>query len=55
MLMVAKAGKEEECIRICKKWDLDVAVVGKVTGDGILRVIDQGQGGGGDSGEVAGR
>jgi phosphoribosylformylglycinamidine synthase len=42
MLMVAKAGKEEECIRICKKWDLDVAVVGKVTGDGILRVLDQG-------------
>ena len=43
MLMVAKAGKEEECIRICKKWDLDVAVVGKVTGSGILRVLDQGQ------------
>ena len=43
MLMVAKAGKEEECIRICKKWDLDVAVVGKVTGDGILRVVDQGR------------
>jgi phosphoribosylformylglycinamidine synthase subunit PurL len=43
MLMVAKAGKEEDCIRICRKWDLDVAVVGKVTGDGMLRVIDQGQ------------
>ena len=43
MLMVAKAGKEEECIRICRKWDLDVAVVGKVTGDGILRVLDQGK------------
>ena len=43
MLMVAKAGKEEECIRICRKWDLDVAVVGKVTADGLLRVLDQGQ------------
>ena len=43
MLMVAKAGKEEDCLRICKKWDLDVAVVGRVTGDGILRVLDQGQ------------
>ena len=43
MLMVAKAGKEDECIKICKKWDLDVAVVGKVTGDGILRVKDQGK------------
>jgi phosphoribosylformylglycinamidine synthase len=43
MLMVAKAGKEEACLRICRKWDLDVAVVGKVTGDGLLRVLDQGQ------------
>jgi phosphoribosylformylglycinamidine synthase len=43
MLMVAKAGKEEECLRICHKWDLDVAVVGKVTGDGMLRVIDLGK------------
>ncbi len=42
MLMVAKAGKEEECIAICKKWDLDVAVVGTVTGDGMLRVKDHG-------------
>ncbi len=43
MLMVAKASKEEDCIRICKKWDLDVAVVGRVTGDGMLRVKDQGK------------
>ncbi len=43
MLMVAKAGKEDECIAICRKWDLDVAVVGKVTADGILRVMDQGK------------
>src|SRR5574337_774103 len=43
MLMVAKSGKEEECLKICRKWDLDVAVVGKVTADGILRVLDQGK------------
>jgi phosphoribosylformylglycinamidine synthase subunit PurL len=43
MLMVAKAGQEEECLRICRKWDLDVAVVGKVTADGLLRVLDQGK------------
>ncbi|MFZ1805313.1 MAG: phosphoribosylformylglycinamidine synthase subunit PurL, partial [Nitrospira sp.] len=43
MLMVAKAGKEEDCIAICRKWDLDVAVVGRVTADGILRVKDQGK------------
>ncbi|MCP9447257.1 MAG: phosphoribosylformylglycinamidine synthase subunit PurL [Nitrospira sp.] len=42
MLMVAKAGKEDECIAICRKWDLDVAVIGWVTGDGVLRVKDQG-------------
>jgi phosphoribosylformylglycinamidine synthase len=42
MLMVAKAGKEDECLAICRKWDLDVAVVGRVTGDGILRVKDHG-------------
>lgn len=43
MLMVAKAGKEDECIEVCRKWDLDVAVVGRVTADGILRVLDQGK------------
>ncbi|HYM38236.1 MAG TPA: phosphoribosylformylglycinamidine synthase subunit PurL, partial [Nitrospiraceae bacterium] len=43
MLMVAKQGKEEEVLRICRKWDLDCAVVGRVTGDGILRVKDQGR------------
>lgn len=43
MLMVAKQGKEDEVLRICRKWDLDAAVVGRVTGDGILRVKDQGK------------
>ncbi len=43
MLMVAKAGKEDECVAVCRKWDLDVAVIGKVTADGVLRVMDQGR------------
>src|SRR5947199_8112905 len=43
MLMVAQAGKEEEILKICHKWDLAAAVVGRVTGDGILRVKDQGK------------
>jgi phosphoribosylformylglycinamidine synthase len=43
MLMVAKHGREEEVLRICRKWDLDAAVVGTVTGNGILRVRDQGR------------
>jgi phosphoribosylformylglycinamidine synthase len=31
MLLVAKRGREEDVIRICRKWDLDCAVVGRVT------------------------
>ncbi len=42
MLMVARQGKEEEVLKICRKWDLDAAVVGRVTGDGMLRVWDAG-------------
>ncbi len=43
MLMVARAGKEEEVLKICRKWDLAAAVVGRVTGDGMLRVRDDGK------------
>ncbi len=42
MLMVAKRGREEDVLAICRKWDLDAAVVGQVTDDGFLRVRDQG-------------
>ncbi|HEX7663144.1 MAG TPA: phosphoribosylformylglycinamidine synthase subunit PurL [Polyangiaceae bacterium] len=31
MLLVAKAGLEQEVIAICQKWDLDAAVIGHVT------------------------
>lgn len=31
MLLVAKPGKEADVIRICTKWELDAAVIGKVT------------------------
>jgi phosphoribosylformylglycinamidine synthase II len=34
MLMVAHAGREKDVIAICEKWDLDWAVVGKVTDSG---------------------
>lgn len=43
MLMVAKEGRQDEALAICRKWDLDAAVVGRVTEDGILRVRDQGE------------
>ncbi len=42
MLMVARRGHEEDVLAICRKWDLDAAIVGQVTGDGLLRVRDQG-------------
>ncbi|MEY4577388.1 MAG: hypothetical protein RL701_2091, partial [Pseudomonadota bacterium] len=34
MLMVAKPGREHEVITVCEKWDLDVAVIGRVTDTG---------------------
>jgi phosphoribosylformylglycinamidine synthase II len=34
MLMVAKPGREHDVIEVCEKWDLDVAVIGKVTDTG---------------------
>ncbi len=38
MLIVARAGKEKELLDIFKKWDLDAVIIGRVTGDGMLRV-----------------
>lgn len=40
--MVAKAGKEDEVLAICRKWDLDVAVIGRVTDTGRVVVKDSG-------------
>ena len=34
MLLVAKPGKEPRVLEICRKWDLDAAVIGKVTDTG---------------------
>jgi phosphoribosylformylglycinamidine synthase len=43
MLLVAARGKEEEVRRICQRWDLDVAVIGVVTGTGRWRVLSRGE------------
>ena len=43
MLMVVKAGREDEVIKICRKWDLDVAVIGRVTDTGKVVLKDEGQ------------
>ncbi len=34
MLLVAKKGREERVIALCKKWDLDAVVIGRVTDTG---------------------
>src|SRR3954465_1003547 len=36
MLLVAKKGREEEVARVFDKWDLESAVIGEVTSDGLL-------------------
>jgi len=36
MLLVAKAGREQEVLAICDKWDLSHAVVGRVTDSGKM-------------------
>jgi phosphoribosylformylglycinamidine synthase len=42
MLVVAKAGHEEEVKRILEKWELEAAVIGHVTDDGYYRVRENG-------------
>ncbi|MBZ0170015.1 phosphoribosylformylglycinamidine synthase [Candidatus Methylomirabilis lanthanidiphila] len=42
MLVVAKAGSEERVRTVFEKWDLDAAVIGRVTEGGLLRVLDHG-------------
>ncbi len=43
MLLVAKAGREAEVQRVFDKWDLQVAVIGRVTDDGLFRARWQGR------------
>ena len=42
MLCIAKAGTEQAVIDIFKKWELNAAVVGVVTDDGLVRIKDNG-------------
>jgi len=39
MLIVARAGGEDAVRRVFEKWDLDAAVIGRVTDDGCIRVM----------------
>lgn len=40
MLVCVAAGREDEVREIFEKWDLNAALIGRVTGDGMLRVKD---------------
>jgi phosphoribosylformylglycinamidine synthase len=42
MLVVAKAGHERDVILILEKWELEAAVIGHVTDDGMYRVRENG-------------
>ena len=43
MLLVAERGREAEVFRVFRKWGLDVVEIGRVTSDGMLRVLHHGQ------------
>ena len=43
MLLVAEHGREEEVLRVFRKWELDAVVIGRVTSGGLLRVLDHGR------------
>ncbi len=42
MMLVTTPEKISEVMEIFEKWDLDAVVIGKVTDDGLLRVLDDG-------------
>ena len=42
MLVVAQRGRESEVSRILHKWELEAAVIGRVTDDGLFRVLEGG-------------
>jgi len=43
MLLVVQQGREEEVLRIFRKWGLDAVIIGRVTADGKLRVKNRGE------------
>jgi phosphoribosylformylglycinamidine synthase II len=43
MLLVAERGREREVFEVFHKWGLDAVEIGRVTGDGKLRVLNHGQ------------
>ncbi|MBI4212660.1 MAG: phosphoribosylformylglycinamidine synthase subunit PurL [Deltaproteobacteria bacterium] len=43
MLLVVKQGRENEVLQICDKWDIEAAIIGKVTGDRRMKVYHDGK------------
>jgi phosphoribosylformylglycinamidine synthase subunit PurL len=43
MLLVAERGREKEVFEIFSKWGLDAVEIGRVTEDGLLRVLERGR------------
>ena len=43
MLVVAKPGREDDVRSILEKWELEAAVIGRVTDDGMFRVLEHGR------------
>ena len=42
MLIIVEEGREEEVQKIFDKWDIDAVKIGKVTDDGMLRILNDG-------------
>jgi phosphoribosylformylglycinamidine synthase len=43
MLLVAERGHEQEVLKVFAKWGLDAVEIGRVTEDGLMRVLHRGQ------------
>jgi phosphoribosylformylglycinamidine synthase II len=43
MLLVGERGREDELLKVFKKWGLDAVVIGRVTDDGLVCVLNRGQ------------
>ncbi len=43
MLCIARAGEENRVIEVFHKWGLNAAIIGHVTDDGMVRVLDRGE------------
>jgi phosphoribosylformylglycinamidine synthase len=43
MLLVAEKGRQDELIELFRKWGLEAVEIGRVTDDGLMRVLDGGR------------